>query len=57
MVIKLKERHSDFELLLAYILLYLVVDNNDLIDDHSSDNSGKLKSNPPFPCTLTLLPL
>lgn len=36
MVIKLKERHSDFELpvLLAFILLYLVVDNNDLIDDH-----------------------
>lgn len=34
MVIKLKERHSDFELLLASTLLYLVVDNNDLIDDH-----------------------
>ena len=37
MVIKLKERHSDFKLLLAFIafiLLYLVVDNNDLIDDH-----------------------
>lgn len=34
MVIKFKEGYFDFELLFVFILFYLVVDNNDLIDDY-----------------------